>query len=119
MSFGLVQGTRPHDLEIKSYGLGPLAGQLRIGDKTVPIGKILTLAATELANKELIADDPRRWYAARLAGTREVDGYNAGGRRLEIPDVRQRPRSTQDVHIDVEGYALSVDDFVFTLKFST
>lgn len=117
MSFELVQGTRPHGLEIKSYGFGPLANKLRIGEKMVPIAEILALAAKELKNAELPADDPRRWYATRLAGAREIAGYNPGGTRLEVVGTPSEPRSIRDAHIDVCGYALSVDDFVFTVNY--
>lgn len=90
MSLALGLGTKPADLEVKTFGHGLMGSTVFIGDYEISLMDFLAAAEYVLTNTDLKPnDDPRLQFVKCVESMKEVDGYNADMKRLKssVPAV--------------------------------
>lgn len=89
MSLRLVLGTKPANLEIKTFGFGPMGNTVYLGDYEVSLEDFLVAAKYVLTNTDLEPNDPRLQFVRCVQSMKEVEGYNPNREHLEssVPAV--------------------------------
>lgn len=86
MSLILNNGTKPKDLYTKSYP-SSRGGKVIIGEYTLSMTDFIGLAEYVLTNTDLGRGDPRRKFVEWVKKLVQTEGYNPGGKRLELANI--------------------------------
>ncbi len=91
MSLVLVE-TKPTGLEVKTFGHGPMGNTVYLGGYEISLKDFLAAVEYVLTNTDLKPNDPRLQFIKCVQSMKEVDGYNANGKRLKsfVPVVLLR-----------------------------
>jgi hypothetical protein len=81
----LDQGTKPDGLAIKVWDLKSRGNIVFLGDYEITMKDFVDAAEYVLTITDLEPDDPRLQFVKYVQSIREVEGYNAGRKRLESP----------------------------------
>jgi len=97
MTLVLGRGTKPENLEIKTYGLLSLSGIVHLGEYEISLEDFLSAALYVLTNTNLGPNDPRPEFVRCVQSMKEVDGYGSREKRLEPsipPRAQQEPEKS-------------------------
>jgi hypothetical protein len=89
MSLKLAQGTKPLNLEIKTYGLPPCARtptMVYLGDYEISMEDWIEATMYVLTNTDLVTDDPRLPFLERLKKLEVSQGFNPNAKRLDFKE---------------------------------